>query len=116
MTAISITRAEDVERLWINPEQEYSHRVVTTKRQGSQALSFHVTTYAPGFTASVDGDGVHEVVMYCTHGSAQVTTEDGVRREMSPGAAIYLPLEFHYDLEIGPDGMTVAVACNPPKE
>lgn len=116
MTPISITRANDVERLWINPEQEYSHRIVTTKRQGAQSLSFHVTTYAAGFTASVDGDGVHEVVMYCTHGSAVVTADDGADQPMSPGAAIYLPREFHYDLAIGPDGMTVAVACNPPKE
>ncbi|MGH8775857.1 MAG: hypothetical protein ACRDWI_12015 [Jiangellaceae bacterium] len=105
-----------MERLWINPGQEYSHRIVTTKRQGSKALSFHITTYTAGFEASVDGDGVHEVVMYCTQGSATVTRKGGAPQQMTAGAAIYLPVDFHYDLVIGPDGMTVAVACNPPKE
>lgn len=113
---ISYSTAADVERIWINPGQEYSHRVVTTRRQGAQRLSVHVTTYAPGFTAHVEGDGHYEVVMFCISGSADVTPAGQPALPMSPGGALYLPLEFTYDLAIGEDGMTVVVACTPPKE
>lgn len=113
---ISLSRAEDVERLWINPGQEYSHRVVTRKRQGSENLSVHVTTYQPDFRAEVEGDGLHEVVMYCIHGGATVTPADAEPLEMTVGSALYLPLEFNYSLVIGDSGMTVVVACTPPKE
>ena len=113
---ISYTTAEDVERVWINPEQEYSHRVVTRRRQGAQRLSVHVTTYTPGFTAHVNGDGVYEVVMFCISGGATITPARRSTLQMAPGGALYLPLDFSYDLVVGADGMSVVVACTPPKE
>jgi uncharacterized RmlC-like cupin family protein len=115
-SGIAYSTAEDVERTWINPGQEYSHRVVTTRRQGAQRLSVHVTTYAPGFEAHVEGDGHYEVVMFCISGGASVTPAGAATLQMAPGGALYLPLEFSYDLVIGEDGMTVVVACTPPKE
>jgi uncharacterized RmlC-like cupin family protein len=115
-SGIAYSTAEDVERIWINPGQEYSHRVVTTRRQGAQRLSVHVTTYAPGFEAHVEGDGHYEVVMFCISGGASVTPAGAATLQMAPGGALYLPLEFSYDLVIGADGMTVVVACTPPKE
>lgn len=113
---ISYSTAKDVERIWINPGQEYSHRVVTTRRQGAQRLSLHVTTYTPGFKAHVEGDGQHEVVMFCISGSGAVTPAGESTLHMAPGGALYLPLEFSYDLVIGDEGMSVVVACTPPKE
>ena len=113
---IAYTTAADVERSWINPDQEYSHRLVTRRRQGAERLSVHVTTYAPGFAAHLDGDGTWEVVMFCISGGATVTPAGQPAVQMEPGGALYLPRVFSYDLLIGADGMSVVVACTPPKE
>ena len=65
---IQWSRQEDVEKVWIHEGNEYSHRLVTNNRQGCESFSFHITTYEPGFDTMVEGDGVHEVVLYCLEG------------------------------------------------
>jgi L-ectoine synthase len=116
MNQIAVVEEAEVPRVWITPEQEYSHRIVTTARQGAERLSFHLTTYAPGYQTDVSGDGVHEVVMFCLRGGAEVTVEGRDPIDFHPDMALYLPVEFAYSLAVGPSGMKVAVACTPPKE
>ena len=116
MSPIALIEESDVPKVWITPEQEYSHRVVTTARQGAKSLSFHLTTYAPGYRTEVRGDGMHEVVMLCLEGGAEVDTGDGAVASFRPQTALYLPTEFSYSMVVGPNGLKVAVACTPPKE
>jgi aspartate/methionine/tyrosine aminotransferase len=47
-SGISYSTAQDVERIWINPGQEYSHRVVTTRRQ---------VAVVPGASFGAAGEG-----------------------------------------------------------
>jgi L-ectoine synthase len=84
-------RQEDVERVWIHKGLEYSHRLVTNKRQGA-SLSFHITTYEPNFDTIVEGRGHDEVVLYCLEGdSRQIVEETGVETHFTPGMAVYSP-------------------------
>ncbi len=114
---IEWTTQDDVEKIWIFEGDEYSHRLVTTRRQGCESFSFHITTYTPHFDTIVEGDGVHEVVLYCLQGdSKQIVLEDGRERHFRPGTAMYLPRDFRYRHIIGANGLVVAVACTPPRE
>lgn len=108
--------ASDVPDVVIDLGQEHSRRLVTTARQGSETLSFHITTYAADYVSAVDGDGVHEVVLFCISGSTTVTVDDGRVLDIKPGTALYLPTEFSYQHTVGPEGLVMAVACTPPKE
>ena len=63
-------RQEDVPKVWIHKDEEYSHRLITKKDQNC-SFSFHITTYEPNFDTIVEGDGIHEVVLYCLHGSSK---------------------------------------------
>ncbi|WP_236794830.1 ectoine synthase [Amycolatopsis sp. GM8] len=113
---IQAVTAHDVPDVVIDPGQEHSRRLVTKRRQGSQSLSFHITTYTANYESSVSGDGLYEVVMYCISGSTRVVVHDGRVLDVLPGTALYLPTEFSYTHTVGPDGLVMAVACNPPKE
>ena len=113
---IQATTAADVPDFVIDPGQEHSRRLVTRARQGSEGLSFHITTYTAGYESSVSGDGVHEVVMYCLSGSTTLVVDDGRVLDVVPGVALYLPTEFDYGHTVGQDGLVMAVACTPPKE
>lgn len=113
---IVATRVEDVEKIWIHEGNEYSHRLVTNKRQGCESFSFHITTYMPGFETTVRGDGVHEVVLYCLEGESRQILADGSEIHFTPGTATYLPRDYEYYHIVGPEGLKVAVACTPPRE
>jgi len=113
---IMASRQEDVETIWIYEGNEYSHRVVTTKRQGAEAFSFHITTYSPNFDTMVEGDGIHEVVLYCLEGESRQILEDGTEIHLTTGTATYLPKHYTYRHIVGPQGLKVAVACAPPRE
>jgi L-ectoine synthase len=109
-------RQEETERLWIHEGQEFSHRIITRKKQGC-SFSFHITTYMPFFDTIVEGDGVHEVVLYCLHGwSRQIVEATGEERLFRPGDAMYLPLRYRYRHIIGDAGLVVAVCANPSKD
>jgi hypothetical protein len=87
---------DDVPKTWIYQDLEYSHRLITNKRQGS-SLSFHIT--------------------YCLQGdSRQIIEETGREVHFTPGMALYLPKVYRYRHIIGPKGLVVAVACTPPRE
>lgn len=114
---IQWTRKEDIPLVWIHEGLEHSHRLVTKKRQGCEAFSFHITIYKPHFDTIVEGDGIHEVVLYCLEGgSKQIVLADGRERDFKPGDAMYLPVDYRYRHIVGPQGLVVAVACNPPRE
>ena len=113
---IQATTIADVPDIVIDPGWEHSRRLVTLERQGSQALSFHITTYTANYFSAVSGDGIHEVVMYCLSGSTTVTVDDGRVIPVTAGTALYLPTEFSYEHTVGPTGLVMAVACNPPKQ
>jgi L-ectoine synthase len=109
-------RQEGTERLWVHENQEFSHRLITKKKHGS-SFSFHITTYMPFFDTVVEGDGIHEVVLYCLHGwSRQIVLETGEDRMFRPGDAMYLPLNYSYRHIIGDAGLVVAVCASPGKE
>jgi hypothetical protein len=112
---IRATRVEDVEKVWIHEGKEYSHRLVTRGREGCDSFSFHITTYEPNVDLQVVGDG-HEVVLYCLEGDSRQILEDGTEIEFKPGTATYLPRQYTYRHVIGPNGLKVAVACQPPRE
>ena len=104
-----------MERLWVHEGLEYSHRLVTKEMQGS-SFSFHITTYEPFFDTIVEGDGIHEVVLYCLHGwSKQKDLADGRERIFRPGDAMYLPVTYRYHHAMGDAGLVLAVACTPPR-
>lgn len=110
------SRQEDVERVWIHENNEFSHRLITRALQGS-SFSFHITTYMPFFDTIVEGDGVHEVVLYCLQGwSRQRVLPDGEERIFRQGDAIYLPVNYRYHHVIGDAGLVVAVSCTPSRE
>ncbi len=110
------SRQEDVERIWIHEGREFSHRLVTKDLQGS-SFSFHITTYLPFFDTIVEGDGVHEVVLYCLHGwSKQKDLADGREHTFKQGDAIYLPVNYRYHHVVGEAGLVVAVSCTPSRE
>ena len=86
-----------------------SHRLINKKDQNC-GFSFHITTYEPHFDTIVEGDGIHEVVLYCLHGSSkQIDLSDNREHNFSIGDAIYLPLNFRYRHIIGDGGLVVAV-------
>lgn len=108
--------ADDVPQVWIHEGLEYSHRLVTSSRQGA-SLSFHITTYEPHFDTIVEGHGRDEVVLYCLSGdSRQIDEETGVETHFVPGMAVYLPKVYRYRHIVGASGLVVAVACTPPRE
>ncbi len=110
------SRQEDVERVWVHEGHEFSHRLITQRHQGA-SFSFHITTYMPFFDTIVEGDGLHEVVLYCLHGwSNQTDLSDGRERIFKPGDAIYLPVSYRYHHVIGDAGLVVAVSCTPSRE
>ncbi len=107
------SRQEDVERVWVHEDREFSHRLITRQHQGS-SFSFHITTYMPFFETIVEGDGVHEVVLYCLHGwSSQTDLADGREHAFKPGDAVYLPVHYRYRHVVGDAGLVVAVSCTP---
>jgi len=110
------TRVEDVEKVWIHEGWEYSHRIVTKKREGCESFSFHITTYMPNFDTIVRGDGQHETVLYCLEGDSRQILQDGTEIHFTPGTATYLPNNYEYRHIIGPHGLKVAVAKSPPVE
>jgi L-ectoine synthase len=109
-------RLSDTPRTWLHVGNEYSQRVVTQRREGCESFSFHITTYEPNFDVMVRGDGVHEVVLFCLEGDSRQLLEDGSEVHFEPGMAMYLPRRYTYRHVIGPKGLVVAVACNPPRE
>lgn len=113
---IRATRIEDVPKIWIHEGYEFSHRIVTKRREGCESFSFHITFYEPHFDTIVRGDGVHEVVLYCLDGESRQILDDGVEIHFTPGTATYLPRNYEYRHIVGPQGLKVAVACNPPRE
>ena len=113
---ILYSRVEDVPKEWIYEGNEYTHRIVTKKRQDSDRISFHITSYMPNFETEVVGDGIHEVVLYCLEGDSIQVMEDGREIHFTPGMAVYLPLKYTYFHKVGPNGLKVAVAASPPKE
>jgi L-ectoine synthase len=112
---VMATRVEDVPRIWIHEGLEYSHRLVTRKRQGC-TFSFHITTYEPNFDTIVEGDGIHEVVLYCLEGESRQIVEGGPSIHFTPGTATYLPVRYRYRHIVGPKGLKIAVCANPAKE
>ncbi|MGA0543134.1 MULTISPECIES: hypothetical protein [Paracoccaceae] len=117
---IKWSRQEDVALTWVHKGQEFSHRLITKKLHGS-SISFHITTYMPHFDVMVEGDGVHEVILYCLHGwSRQIIQNpdgtDGEEHIFKPGDAMYLPVNYRYRHIIGEAGLVIAVAANPSKE
>jgi hypothetical protein len=110
------SRQEDVQKTWIHKDQEFSHRLITKKLHGS-SISFHITTYMPNFDVMVEGDGVHEVILYCLHGwSRQIVEATGEERIFKPGDAMYLPVAYRYRHIVGEAGLVIAVCSNPSKE
>ena len=110
------SRQEEVEKAWVHEGYEYSHRLITKRHQGS-SFSFHITTYMAGFETIVEGDGLHEVVLYCLHGwSRQIDLSDRRERIFKPGDAMYLPVSYRYRHIIGGGGLVVAVSCTPSRE
>ena len=109
-------RQETTTKTWVHQGQEFSHRLVTQKKQGS-SISFHITSYMPNFEVMVEGDGKHEVILYCLHGwSRQIVEETGEVHEFRPGDAMYLPTRYRYRHIIGDAGLVIAVCSNPSKE
>ena len=110
------SRQEEVAKTWVHQDQEFSHRLITRKLHGS-TISFHITTYMPNFDVVVEGDGVHEVILYCLHGwSRQIVEDTGEERVFRPGDAMYLPVRYRYRHIIGEAGLVIAVCANPSKE
>jgi|GEM_PF-1658848 hypothetical protein len=112
---IEWSRQEEVERLWIHENQEFSHRLFTADNVGS-SFSFHITTYMPFFDTMVKGNGVNEVVLYCLHGWSRQILSDGRERIFKQGDAMYLPTEYEYRHIIGDAGLVVAVCSNPSRK
>jgi L-ectoine synthase len=112
---IEWSRQEEVERLWIHENQEFSHRLITKAQHGC-SFSFHITTYMPFFDTVVRGNGIHEVVLYCLQGWSRQILPDGRERIFRPGDAMYLPAVYEYRHIIGDAGLTVAVCANPSRE
>ena len=109
-------RQESTTKTWVHPGQEFSHRLITTKKQGS-SISFHITPYIPHFEVMVEGDGKHEVILYCLHGhSRQIVEATGEEHDFRPGDAMYLPVTYRYRHVIGDAGLVIAVCANPSKE
>ena len=109
-------RQETTTKTWIHPDQEFTHRLITNRKQGS-SMSFHITTYMPDFDVMVEGDGKHEVILYCLQGwSRQIIEATGEERIFRQGDAMYLPLNYRYRHIVGDAGLTVAVCANPSKE
>lgn len=110
------SRQEDVDLVWIHKNKEFSHRLITRAEQGS-SFSFHITTYFPHFDTIVEGDGVHEVVLYCLNGwSKQIDLADNREHIFKQGDAIYLPVKYRYRHIVGEAGLVVAVCCTPSRE
>ncbi len=113
---IQWSRQEEVPLTWVHKGQEFSHRLITKKRNGC-SFSFHITTYMPNFDVMVEGNGINEVVLYCLHGwSRQIVEATGEERIFKPGDAMYLPKNYRYRHIIGESGLVVAVCANPSKE
>jgi L-ectoine synthase len=109
-------RQETTTKTWVHQDKEFTHRLITNKKQGS-SISFHITTYMPHFDVMVEGDGVHEVILYCLHGwSRQIIEATGEDRMFRPGDAMYLPVNYRYRHIIGDSGLVIAVCANPSKE
>jgi IS30 family transposase len=54
----------------------------------------------------VEGDGVHEVILYCLHGwSKQIVEGTGEEHIFKPGDAMYLPKDYRYRHIIGEAGL-----------
>lgn len=113
---IQWSRQEDVALTWVHQDKEFSHRLITNKLHGSP-MSFHITTYMPHFDTMVEGDGIHEVILYCLHGwSTQIIEATGETRKFTPGDAMYLPKNYLYRHIIGEAGLVIAVCATPSKE
>ncbi|SEQ21222.1 L-ectoine synthase [Faunimonas pinastri] len=109
-------RQETTTKTWVHPDQEFTHRLITNKKQGS-SMSFHITTYMPNFDVMVEGDGKHEVILYCLHGhSRQIVEATGEEHDFRPGDAMYLPTRYRYRHIVGDAGLVIAVCANPSKE
>jgi hypothetical protein len=113
---VMATTVADVPKVWIHEGLEYSHRLVTNDRQGCESFSFHITTYEANFDTIVEGDGIHEVVLYCLEGESQQIVQGGPTIHFTPGTATYLPRNYSYRHIVGPKGLKIAVACSPPRQ
>ncbi|WP_172327673.1 hypothetical protein [Mangrovicoccus sp. HB161399] len=110
------SRQEDVELTWVHKDKEFSHRLITNKLHGSP-MSFHITTYMPHFDVMVEGDGKHEVILYCLHGwSTQIVESTGITHHFKQGDAVFLPKDYRYRHVIGEAGLVIAVCATPSKE
>lgn len=108
-------RQETTKRVWIHEGQEFSHRIINPVDHGA-SFSFHITTYMPFFDVMVEGDGRHEVVLYCLNGwSRQIVEATGEERTFRPGDAMYLPVRYRYQHIIGDAGLVIAVCSYPGK-
>ena len=103
----------DCAKIWMHEGGEFSHRLITQEKHGS-TFSFHLTTFLPNFEIEVEGDGVHEVVLFCLHGwSRQTVLPSGESHLFVPGDAMYLPVNYCYRHVVGDAGLVVAVSCTP---
>ena len=113
---IQWSRQEDVALTWVHEGKEFSHRLITNKLHGAP-MSFHITTYMPHFDVMVEGDGKHEVILYCLHGwSEQIVEATSETHRFKQGDAMYLPKTYRYRHMIGEAGLVVAVCATPSKE
>jgi hypothetical protein len=113
---VQISRASDVPELCLSENAEYSHRLITRARNNSERMSFHVTRYAPAFNGVMTGDGIHEYVLFCLSGSAELESDEGWKALFDNGAALCLGTEYSLRLRVSDSGLHVAVACVPPAE
>jgi hypothetical protein len=111
---IRIYRAEDSPEICLRENLEYSRRLITQERSGTDRLSFHLTRYEPGFDEVVTGDDVHEWVLFCLSGLAELEAEDGTKSVFDPGGALYLGTSYRFRLRVLDLELVVAVACSPP--
>ena len=113
---VQISRVTDVPELCLKENAEYSHRLITRARNDSERMSFHVTRYAPSVEANMSGDGVHEYVLFCLSGSAEIESDEGWKASFDEGAALCLGTEYSLRMRVLSKGLRVAVACVPPAE
>lgn len=113
---ISAPGVEDVEPVSFHQDWEYSHPLVTNRKDACVSFSFRITTYEPNFERVVRADGVHEVVLHCLEGESRQILDDGREIHFTPATATYLPRVYQYRHIVRPQGLKVAVACNPPRE
>ena len=76
-------RQEDVSKVWIHKDQEYSHRLITKKDQGC-SFSFHITTYEPHFDTIVEPYCIDENYVVTGHTSERDCENSSTGNEWFP--------------------------------